>query len=917
MATDEDTLSSHGSSSFFSEFYPGASKIFGSGPTFMDNFDNDQFFKERQAHPHYPFASKAEWQLASFLLRSGLSMAAMDKFFKLELVKRLGLSFGSAKDLRSRAEMLPSGPPWMCKPLQTEHPTKNKIYLYYRDPVECLRSLMRSPLLKDHLDFTPRRLFEDMEKLVRIYTEWLSGDAAWSMQEKLPPGATLLGTILSSDKTNISAMTGNRVAHPLLISLANIAMDFRTKSSNDLFLLLALLPIPRFIHPNKKICGVLESRLFHSCLDIILEPLKKATQFGLLMEDPLGLPGKTSSVTMASYKQFGDNYRHEPRTPSTMLAHLQAVESVVDPWELEAYVKEAMKYRLNGVHRPFWRDWPLANPSVFLTSEPLHHWHKQFWDHDVKWCMNAVGKPEFDFRFAVLHPQTGFRHFKEGISSLKQVTGREHRDVQRYIVSVIADAVPRKFLVAVRALLDFRYLAQSRVISDKTCSSIEYALHEFHSHKQAILDAGARRGQKSPIDNWYIPKLEFFQSVVPNIQENGVAIQWSADTTEHANITAIKDPARSGNNQDYEPQICRYLDRLDKLRQFDLATSIKESKVDFRAGPGAQEDSFKGEEAHGLDEGDLLLVTSSSSLLTHIDPVSSLSGSSRKIFDFFDHASELKRSLQYHQDVPLPLRTYACTSHVAIHLSRDPSYKRLPVDEVAQMYHIPDLRPALSDYLQRTANGKEQGPLDVGGRRLSQPNCDLPFTYLEIWKKVHLQSKSYHRPHTVLPAQTINASPPSSSSTLLGQFDNIIMNIDPVKEWPFSGLNGHIIVDLQLIFRIVPSYPHEIYGNQFLTYVRRFDIVPQINAAISGSRTLKGPYPEPSSGLYVLKRSKRSTGVVMGDVLPLDQIRSLANLTPRFGNKASRILTKENSLEYCAEFWLNKYFTKELFLALN
>jgi hypothetical protein len=133
----------------------------------------------------------------------------------------------------------------------------------------------------------------------------------------------------------------------------------------------------------------------------------------------------------------------------------------------------------------------------------------------------------------------------------------------------------------------------------------------------------------------------------------------------------------------------------------------------------------------------------------------------------------------------------------------------------------------------------------------------------------------------------------------------------------FNPTLGHIVADLQLIFRIVPSNSHETYGDRFLTYVRRFDIIPQLNATVSGSRTLKGPYPELSSGLYLLKRSKRSTGVVMGDVLPLDQIRSLVNLTPRFGKKASRILTKDNSLEFSSEFWLNKYFTKELFHALN
>ena len=90
MATDEDpminTASSPSNSAFFTEFFPGASKTFGSGPTFMDNFDNDQFSKERQVHSHYPFASKDEWQMASFLLRSGLSMAALDQFFKLEMV---------------------------------------------------------------------------------------------------------------------------------------------------------------------------------------------------------------------------------------------------------------------------------------------------------------------------------------------------------------------------------------------------------------------------------------------------------------------------------------------------------------------------------------------------------------------------------------------------------------------------------------------------------------------------------------------------------------------------------------------------------------------------------------------------------------------------------------------------------------
>ena len=106
----------------------------------------------------------------------------------------------------------------------------------------------------------------------------------------------------------------------------------------------------------------------------------------------------------------------------TIRQHL-FIKGFPDPWDLDTYCKEAMKYCLNGVHWPFWCDWPLSDPSTFFTPEPLHHWHKMFWDHDAKWCIRAVGPVEIDYRFSILHPQTSFRHFQEGISKLKQVTG--------------------------------------------------------------------------------------------------------------------------------------------------------------------------------------------------------------------------------------------------------------------------------------------------------------------------------------------------------------------------------------------------------------------------------------------------------------------------------------------------------------
>ena len=105
--------------------------------------------------------------------------------------------------------------------------------------------------------------------------------------------------------------------------------------------------------------------------------------------------------------------------------------------------------------------------------------------------------------------------------------------------------------------------------------------------------------------------------------------------------------------------------------------------------------------------------------------------------------------------------------------------------------------------------------------------------------------------------------------------------------------------------------------DRFLAYVQRFDIVPQVNQKVTGSSTLHGPHPEPSAGMHIVRRARRTNKDPMGDIIPLNQLRALVELTPRFGKQADRRFEKTNSLEYGTEYWLNKYFDKDLFFALS
>ncbi|KAJ7114401.1 hypothetical protein C8R44DRAFT_832941 [Mycena epipterygia] len=797
------------------EEYPDAGLILEEGPSFMQTFHQDKYADQRADNLYYPFATSEEWQLASFLSRSSLSIAETDELLRLELIKKIGLSFTTTKDLRSRYEILPKVPQWTAKPWVPEFSVKKPLTLYYRDPLECLQSLLQNPLVQDHIGYSPFRLYESAK---RGYTEWLSGDDAWEKQKQIPPGATLLGVIAGTDKTQITSMTGSRVVHPLLISTANIDMGYRMKASNHMFMLCALLPVAIFLMKNRECRGVLNNRLYHACVDDVFAPLKKAAEIGVMMADAFG---------------------------RKRMCFTPLLETAADPWDLPEYVKRTKEMGLNGVHRPYWRDWPISEPSTFLTPKILHHWLKMFWDHEVKWCLQVASPAELNFRFSVLRPHIG-------ISRAKQVT-----------VPVIAGAkgINVKFLTAIRALVDFKYIGQAPKLDEEALSAMDDALRTFHDHKSAIVDAEARMGKNGPINDWRIPKLEFLQSVV------------LADVTEHAHIPLIKFPASQSNNQNHEAQICRNLDRCDKAGV----------ELSFSNSDPAKSD------ADDSDEERPILVTSTSELLQKIEPTTRLNESSRVLVNYFVHSEKLSRD----KDALRPFRTLVSSQdNTAFQVGRDHVGCQLTIEAASDTFHLPGLKPALRMYLHRVLNSKE---LTLGGRR---ENATLPPIKLKIWHSVRIQSRAFHDPARILSPETVSASPPDSDWKF-GRGDAVIVNSDTEYTWPYSGLQGRYKRTVLCILLILPARSH----SWPTSHDTRFDVV--------------GSAPDLASGMYRLKRAKRADGTLVADLILLDQLRARAELTPRFGKTADRRLTKENSLDKWDNFWLTKYLTKELFFALH
>lgn len=598
----------------------------------------------------------------------------------------------------------------------------------------------------------------------------------------MPEGGTMLGVIGASDKTPLTVGTGNREMHPVLLSLANIDAGVRMKATSHAFALAAYLPIPKFIDAPAVVQAALAARVFHACINIICKDLIMAEAGGVPMPGPDGkericytplvswiadLPEQRliqgvlqnqSPLTTATILEFGAGPGSaQRRVRQHTLDLIDQAVTVADPIsELPAFLRSCQALGLLGVHQPFWRDWGRADPSYFLTPDALHQWHKFFYDHVLKWVINIISGPELDRRLAALQPQVGERHWKNGISKLKQVTGREHRALQKVLVPVIAGAVDDKVLGAIRSMVDFIFIGQSLLFYDEHLFSLQQALREFHTLKSAIQAAGGRRGKKGVIAHWNIPKLELMNSVSESVKFMGSPYQWTSDITERCHITHVKEPYRKSNKRNFHEQCCRFMDRVEKCRIFHLYTIVKElgpsltNEIAIEANHVANnypEAAWISELTTGYESG---VISVGQSLSTnHAVLRSTLFDKSRS------HFSDDKTS--------------------AFTVAIKPHFSTVRVDDAARTINSSDLRAALGDYFVLRQNYSARR-----GARRSPANCDLPpsFQSLDIWNSFRMQQYSSQDPNTVLPVRTVQALPPNSTNMPHGRWNTVLVKHD-------------------------------------------------------------------------------------------------------------------------------------------
>jgi len=151
-----------------------------------------------------PFCSQTDWEVARWAKLSGPSSSALtellaipkvhDRSFLgsglvltitlwtdiLKIVDKLELSYTNANELNAIIDKkLPGRPPFKTRSFVIANET---LTLYYRDIIQCIRTIYGDPEFTQDLILAPERHYTDHERVCRVYNEMHTGDWWWAVQ---------------------------------------------------------------------------------------------------------------------------------------------------------------------------------------------------------------------------------------------------------------------------------------------------------------------------------------------------------------------------------------------------------------------------------------------------------------------------------------------------------------------------------------------------------------------------------------------------------------------------------------------------------------------------------------------------------------------------------------------------------------
>ncbi|KAJ3775118.1 hypothetical protein FB446DRAFT_638542 [Lentinula raphanica] len=822
--------------------------------------ENSKYFQNLKAgaNPWAPFGSQTEWEIARWAKLRGPSSTALTELLSIPGVcENLDLSYSNADQLNAIIDKrLPSTCP---KFQRQEVVVQGQAYeMYFRDILECLKSLYGDAEFTEYLKFAPERHYENAQRENQLFHDMYTGGWWWSTQARLDrhagPGRTIVPILLSSDKTQVTLFR-NKTVYPVYMTIGNIPKELRRKPSRRAYILVGYLPTTSLEHiksPSSRRRSL--ANLFHACMRTIVRPLEAVGATGLVMTSGDGVKRHCHPIFAAYISDYpeqivvtccisgtcprctiprqsiGENT--EPYPSRQLRLILETLQMADD--SPSAFIKACRDAGIKPVFDPFWAHLPYSNVYTSITPDILHQLYQGVFKHMKNWIIDAYGAHEIDARCRRLPPNHNVRIFTKGISTLQRVSGVEHAQMSSFILGLIAEApLPGgmssiRLVRCLRGLIDFLYLSQYPVHSTHSLNLLSDALHRFHANKAIFIDLDIR-------SDFRIPKIHFMNHYVDDIRGVGTLDNFNTEYTERLHIDLAKQAYRATNKKDELSQMALWLERKEKVMKHAAHLAwVKAGK---------------------------------------------------------------HPPLRSHWVPPgmNPTRTLKMAKH--------PSVNRVKVTDVIQHYGATFFKAALARFVVQLKQP------NLTGTRLDDAASGLflGVSHVSAYHRIkYLHQDTFTGISST--ADSIHVQPARKDKHghgLSGRFDTVLVRIsNSESEGPLDIARDTRVAQVRIVFTLTDKASEHLF--QGIPTQDR----PHVLAYIEWFTPFTAQ--DPNHGLYKVSRSTVEGGR-LASIIDIQRILRSVHLLPRFGPVANRDWTSSSVLEDCTSFLVNSDSDRDIY----